>query len=306
MIQESIDKKTERNSSRRLVCRYGRGCTHSNDLVHREQYWHPPLKEQDSDLKKTHFICNECAFSTPVLHELQVHLKRKTAWSNSSLIGCRISCLIDNKEWHEGFVSQFRSGKHYVEFRMIGERRWMNMQKLAFHIVERPCVHLSSSSRGEFKDSEISDTEDDLAPIEDDWVFVEDISLQYAFAQSVLFKIYGNSVQETGHKTRGHTCLTDHDRVLAQDTKGSLLYGELLPRGVNKALGPGRLGAHNASVLFDLGMGTGKVAIQSFIQFRNLTYVYGVELSEGRYKYVYVKYKHSFLNIFSHINFSIA
>jgi hypothetical protein len=36
-------------------------------------------------------------------------------------------------------------------------------------------------------------------------------------------------------------------------------------------------------VLFDLGMGTGKVAIQAFLQFRNLQYVYGVELSAGRY-----------------------
>lgn len=32
-----------------------------------------------------------------------------------------------------------------------------------------------------------------------------------------------------------------------------------------------------------MGMGTGKVAIQAFLQFRNLEYVYGVELSVGRY-----------------------
>lgn len=32
-----------------------------------------------------------------------------------------------------------------------------------------------------------------------------------------------------------------------------------------------------------MGMGTGKVAIQAFLQFRNLVYVYGVELSVGRY-----------------------
>ena len=31
-------------------------------------------------------------------------------------------------------------------------------------------------------------------------------------------------------------------------------------------------------------MGTGKVVIQAFLQFRNLNYVYGVELSIGRYK----------------------
>lgn len=31
-------------------------------------------------------------------------------------------------------------------------------------------------------------------------------------------------------------------------------------------------------------MGTGKVVIQAFLQFRNLKYVYGVELSSGRYR----------------------
>jgi hypothetical protein len=31
-------------------------------------------------------------------------------------------------------------------------------------------------------------------------------------------------------------------------------------------------------------MGTGKVALQAFLQFRNLRFVYGVELARGRYK----------------------
>lgn len=65
-------------------------------------------------------------------------------------------------------------------------------------------------------------------------MYCEDITLEYAFAQSVLFKIYGNSIQETGHLTKGHTCLTEADREHAQHVKGSLLYGELLPRGANK------------------------------------------------------------------------
>jgi hypothetical protein len=177
-------------------------------------------------------------------------------------------------------VTQYhRSGKHYVELRLIGEKRWMNMKKMAFYIVERP--HLQNSGNAEYKDNDVDG--DGLAPVEDNWVFVDDVSLDYAFAQSVLFKIYGSVIQETGHKTRGHVCLTDEDRDLMQQTKGSLLYGELLPRGANKAFGQGRLGCHDAAVLFDLGMGTGKIAIQAFLQFRNLQYVYGVELSVGRY-----------------------
>ena len=42
-------------------------------------------------------------------------------------------------------------------------------------------------------------------------------------------------MQETGHKTLGHICVTEDDKRTAADAKGSLLYGELLPRGVNKA-----------------------------------------------------------------------
>jgi hypothetical protein len=70
--------------------------------------------------------------------------------------------------------------------------------------------------------------------IQDKWVYCDDISLDYTFAQSVLFKVYGSVVQETGHKTRGHACLTDDDKDNAKNNKGSLLYGELLPRGANK------------------------------------------------------------------------
>ena len=32
----------------------------------------------------------------------------------------------------------------------------------------------------------------------------------------------------------GHVCLTDDDKDKAKNNKGSLLYGELLPRGANK------------------------------------------------------------------------
>ena len=244
-----------------------------------------------------------------------------------SLVGCRISVLIEDREWHEGFVrSLSKNGKHCVEFHLLGERRWLTMKRVAFFIAERPapprndgiiCAsdlnRLNSNSdsseneneksedrevcppssqslygEGEFKDNDPSPDEfdDTLAPVGDmaDWVYAEDVSLDYSFAQSVLFKIYGGQVQETGHKTRGHACLTDGDKTNAKFSRGSLLYGELLPRGANKAFGCNRLYVEEAKVLFDLGMGTGKIAVQAFMQFRNLQYVYGIELSEGRYK----------------------
>lgn len=48
-------------------------------------------------------------------------------------------------------------------------------------------------------------------------------------------------------------------------------------------MGPKHLNAAKASTVFDLGMGTGKVAMQVFLQFPNLIRVYGVELSRARF-----------------------
>lgn len=54
------------------------------------------------------FMCNECGMDFASVKELQLHMIRKTAWSNQGLIGCRVSCLVDNREWHEGLVTQVR------------------------------------------------------------------------------------------------------------------------------------------------------------------------------------------------------
>ena len=86
----------------------------------------------------------------------------------------------------------------------------------------------------------ISDNESNLAPIDDmdQWVYVEDISLDYAFVQSVLFKIAGGSIQETGHKTRDMRVLltatsTSPSCLMPRE---SALWRALL-RGANKAFG---------------------------------------------------------------------
>ncbi len=42
--------------------------------------------------------------------------------------------------------------------------------------------------------------------------------------------------------------------------------------------------AAKASVLFDLGMGLGKLLLQSFFQYPNIRYVCGVELALSRYR----------------------
>lgn len=52
------------------------------------------------------FLCYECGLAFNSVKELQLHMVRKTAWSNQGLIGSRVSCLVDNREWHEGLVTQ--------------------------------------------------------------------------------------------------------------------------------------------------------------------------------------------------------
>jgi hypothetical protein len=267
--------------------------------------------------------CHECGVVFTELEELQLHLKRKTAWSNKSLVGCRISCLVDNREWHDGLVLEFSpiTGKHRVSLEHLGEARWLQMLRMAFFIVQRPPPPRPAAPElSESKELEADNVArgrawegPPLAPLEP-WTFEEDISLEYARAQAVVHRAYGGRIQETGHKTQGHLCVTEEDKVrppltthlhtargrpvrvlmrvcmcgcvvsqaLAKDVKSSLLYGELLPRGINKAMVQERLCGADAKVVYELGMGIGKVAMQVFLQFPNLSRVYGVELSAAR------------------------
>lgn len=94
---------------------------------------------------------------------------------------------------------------------------------------------------------------------------------------------YGKGTNEVGYQTDGHQCVTKADLDTAQKLGSSLLYGEVLPAGVAKLLDFQHLDAQNASVLMDLGSGTGKLALQAFISFPNLKDVYGVELCQPRY-----------------------
>uniref|UniRef100_A0A7S3NGR3 DOT1 domain-containing protein n=1 Tax=Aureoumbra lagunensis TaxID=44058 RepID=A0A7S3NGR3_9STRA len=231
--------------------------------------------------KKLRYTCHEDGVEFDDLDQLQRHLKAKTAWSNRNLVGCRVSVLLENREWSDGMVTQYHrtSGKHCVEFRQTNARRWLVMLRTAFYIVDRCNSTLSEETKepdGIFTTPGKNCTEA--------WTFAEDLSLLYAKAQSTLHECYGSRVQETGHKTVGHTCVTEEDKRRASQNRGSLLYGELLPRGVNKALDERHMDARRATILFDLGMGTGKVPMQAFLQFPNLKRVYGVELSVARYR----------------------
>lgn len=94
---------------------------------------------------------------------------------------------------------------------------------------------------------------------------------------------FGKSTLEVGYQTDGHECVTSADLEAAQGSGGSLLYGEVLPSGVCKLLDDEHLSASTATSLYDLGMGTGKMALQAFLMYDNLKTVVGVELSPSRY-----------------------
>ena len=43
-----------------------------------------------------------------------------------------------------------RSGKHCVEFHVIGEKRWLNMMKMAFYVIDQ----CEPSSSNEYKEND--------------------------------------------------------------------------------------------------------------------------------------------------------
>lgn len=294
-----------RHGSRKILCRYGMGCTHVLDPIHAERFWHPPVPGEGLPLAtyegknggyaaeakggdyhlmlmegggSASFPCHECGLFFEELGELRLHLQSKTAWSNLSLVGCRVSCLMDSKEWQEGLVVEYleATGKHRVVFEHMGQSRWISMLRSAFFIVRRrPPLPSSAESKDPFPSPSPHNLSSSLPP--STWTYTEDLSLDYARAQAIMHEAYGYKIQETGHKTQGHLCVTDSDRALAEDAHSSLLYGELLPRGINKALGALRLRGAEAAVVYELGMGIGKVAMQIFLQFSSTS-----EGGEGR------------------------
>lgn len=90
-------------------------------------------------------------------------------------------------------------------------------------------------------------------------------------------------VGKQGYKTAGHLCVIEEDVQAALKSGSNLQYGELLPPGMEKMLDPAHLDAAHAASLIELGMGTGKVAIQAFLQFPCLLSVIGIELARSRY-----------------------
>lgn len=80
------------------------------------------------------------------------------------------------------------------------------------------------------------------------------------------------------------TVVDEADLAAASAHNASLLYGEVAEPGGIKMLSEAYCDAGHAEVLYDLGMGTGRLALQAFATCPSLRRVVGVELSRERYE----------------------
>jgi len=96
-------------------------------------------------------------------------------------------------------------------------------------------------------------------------------------------KIYDSQEIESGWETRGHNCLNKEDKKIEKAKKCSLLYGEIHPEGLNRAVDEDHLDITTKKTVYDLGMGTGKSIIRLFLEYKNITRAVGVELSLSRF-----------------------
>ena len=124
---------------------------------------------------------------------------------------------------------------------------WYNMHTTSFYVISRDYKTISAATsiaekippnhndigaplQASFKEHTVS------IPNNGSSIYREELSIDFTLAQSILHCVYGRKIQETGHRTEGHLCVSDFEREVAAESSSSLLYGELLPRGVNRAL----------------------------------------------------------------------
>lgn len=80
------------------------------------------------------------------------------------------------------------------------------------------------------------------------------------------------------------TAVPAGDQQLANARQASLRYGEVTAAGGVKLFSERYCDVERATVLYDLGMGTGRLALQAFATCPWLEHVVGVELSDDRYR----------------------
>lgn len=102
----------------------------------------------------------------------------------------------------------------------------------------------------------------------------------------LLNTIFNNKFIEKGGDTTGHVCV-DEKEEKKESKNASLLYGEILPEGMDKALDETHMDIKKSKEIIDLGMGLGKNIIRIFLKYKNVERALGIELSRARYEIAY-------------------
>ena len=110
---------------------------------------------------------------------------------------------------------------------------------------------------------------------------------------SEINKLYGiiSSQEEKGHRTIGHQNLSIKDKKLMSNIDADSLYGEILVKGVHTISSKQCMNLYESKILYDFGMGCGKLLLIIFNLFPNITRLEGFELSKSRYLIAVNAYK---------------
>eukprot|EP00434_Breviolum_minutum_P015567 symbB.v1.2.013710.t1/scaffold922.1/size178049/2 len=100
--------------------------------------------------------------------------------------------------------------------------------------------------------------------------------------EELLQLAYGEEFGKTGHHLAGHEAVGADDVASVLEGGSSLLYGELLPEGVARLAEAFFEEQDLEGSILELGMGTGKVALQLFLQRSH--HVFGIELAPSRWR----------------------
>jgi hypothetical protein len=102
--------------------------------------------------------------------------------------------------------------------------------------------------------------------------------------ESSLESMFQAPVRNWGKST---DCTLNADELLnARKQHCSLLFGEILPSGVERLCEPDLLNIRQATRVIDLGCGLGKLVVQLFFSCTHLETVWGVELSRTRFEHL--------------------
>jgi len=96
---------------------------------------------------------------------------------------------------------------------------------------------------------------------------------------------------ELGKDLIGHKCITDDEIINLKNQNIDPLYGEITLKGLHTLSTKYCMDLYDASVVYDLGAGCGKLLLMIYMLFPNIKNLIGYEISESRYNIAVEAYK---------------